>query len=89
MRSADTDPAAERIQLDLLRNATVARRATLARSLSATTLQLARRAIEQANPESDENEIAVRFVATAYGPGLAEGLRRHFERTRPGPPTHR
>ena len=53
MRSADTDPAAERVQLDLLRNATVARRASLARSSSCTALQLTRRAIREVNPAAE------------------------------------
>lgn len=79
MRSADTDLAAERVQLELMRRATVARRASLALSLSRTTLYLARRAIQRAHPAADEHELAVRFVALRYGPTLAEGLRRHLQ----------
>lgn len=79
MRSADTDPKAERVQLDLLRHATVARRASLARSLSCTTLQLTKRAIQESNPTASANELAVRFVAICYGPALADGLRHHLE----------
>lgn len=79
MRSSDTDPRAERVQLDLLRGASVARRAALARSLSCTTLQLTRRAIQETNPMASADELAVRFVAVCYGPALADGLRRHLE----------
>ncbi len=78
MRSPDTSPAAERVQIELLRRASVAQRAALARSLSRTTLQLARRAVERANPDADAQEIAVRFVAICYGRELAESLRQYL-----------
>ena len=79
MRSADTDPAVERVQVELMRQATPARRAALARSLSRTTLELARRAIRQADPNVDEREVAVRFAAICHGPSLANGLRRYLQ----------
>jgi hypothetical protein len=82
MRSADTDPEAERVQLELLRNATTGQRAALARSLSRTTMRLARRAIREVYPDADDDELAVRFVAHFYGPELAEGVRRHLETRR-------
>ncbi len=78
MRSADTSPAAARVQIELLRRASVAQRAALARSLSRTTLQLARRAVERANPDADAQEVAVRFVAICYGRELAESLRQYL-----------
>ena len=79
MRSADTDAATERAQLDLLRNATVARRTSLARSLSCTALQLTRRAIREINPAADADGLAVEFVRICYGRALADGLRRDLE----------
>jgi hypothetical protein len=82
MRSADTDSAAERVQVELLRQATVARRATLARSLSRTVLQLTRRAIQERNPSASAEEIGVRFVEACYGPELAQALQRDLEARR-------
>lgn len=82
MRPADTDPAAERVQLELLRQATVARRASLARSLSCTVMQLTRRALEERYPDATADEISVRFVEVCYGRKLAEGLRRDLEARR-------
>jgi hypothetical protein len=82
MRSADTSPEAERVQLELLRNASPAQRASLARSLSRTTMRLVRRAVREAHPKIDDEEFAVRFVAQVYGPELAEELRRHLEARR-------
>ena len=78
MRSTDTTASAERVQLALLRRATVARRATLARSLSSTTIQLSRRAIRDANPSASADELAVRFADVCYGPALADRLRRYL-----------
>ena len=87
MRSSDTDPAAERVQIDLLRRASVARRAMLARSLSCTVLQLTRRAVEERYPTASPDEQSVRLVEICYGKELAEGLRRDLEarRGRPNP----
>lgn len=82
MRSVDTDLAAERVQLQLLRNATVARRLALARSLSTTALQLSQSAIQKANPTASADELGIRFVALCYGAELAESLRRDLEARR-------
>ncbi|MSQ24195.1 MAG: hypothetical protein EXR58_06555 [Chloroflexi bacterium] len=76
MRSIDTDRTADRVQIELFRTATVARRASLARSLSTTVLQLSQRAIREANPTDDWQALATRFAALCYGRGLAEELKR-------------
>lgn len=78
----DTDPDAEAVQIELLRRAGPARRFALARSLSRTTMALARRALRRAHPRATDEEIAVRFVAIHYGEELARALERHFEGTR-------
>lgn len=75
MHSADTDPATERVQVALLRNATVARRAALARSLSCTTLQLTRRAIQRAHPTADATQVLVELIRACYGGLLADKVR--------------
>lgn len=72
--SIDTDPEAERVQLDLLRRAGPDRRLALALSLSQTTLALARDALRRRYPEATERELALRFVATHYGEALARDL---------------
>lgn len=73
-RPADTDADAERVQLDLLRAATPARRAALAISLTATTIGLSRRALERQSPEASAEDIDLRFVELFYGPELAAEL---------------
>jgi hypothetical protein len=79
MRSADTHPEAEPVQLELLRSATVAQRFALAQSLTRVTMQLARQAVMEAHPTDDPDEFAVNFVTHLYGPELGEGLRRDLE----------
>ena len=78
----DTHPDAERVQLALLRGATIARRVELARSLSQTCMQLARRAIRRADPDASEEAVDLRFVALRYGQPLADGLRAHLQARR-------
>lgn len=60
----------------------MARRSGLARSLSQTTIQLARRAIQRAHPDADEEQISLIFVALHYGQDLADRLRADLARRR-------
>jgi hypothetical protein len=74
-QSADTDLQAEKIQINLLQRATLARRVALAASLSETVVKLATRAICRRNPGLDDHEVLLRFVEIHYGSELAESLR--------------
>jgi hypothetical protein len=82
LRSADTHPDAERVQLELLRNATVAQRFALASSLTDVVMHLARQALMELYPTDDPDQFAVRFVTHLYGAELGEGLRRDLEARR-------
>ena len=82
-RSADTDPDAERVQIELLRQAGAARRAGMAVSLSAQVIGLARRAIRRSLPGATEEEVGLRFVELNYGEELASGLRHFLAARRP------
>lgn len=77
--SRDTRPDAEAVQIALLRRASPARKLRLVRSLTATVVGWSRRAIRRANPEADEREVLLRFVALHYGEDLAAAVRRHLE----------
>ena len=77
----DTHPDAEKVQLDLLRNASTARRFALVRSLSRTVIGLSRRAIRRANPSAGELEIARAFISLHYGEKLAELVYRELKRS--------
>jgi hypothetical protein len=78
----DTHPDAERVQIELLRGASIARRFRLVRSLSQTTMQLAWRALQRAHPDASDEEIAVAFVAIHYDQALADRLRVDLARRR-------
>jgi hypothetical protein len=82
-RSADTDPEAERVQIDLLRRAGPTRRVQMALTLSAQVIGLARLALRRASPGSTDAEIDLEFVARYYGPDLADDLRRYLQARRP------
>jgi hypothetical protein len=81
--SRDTSPEAERVQIELLRQAGPTRRFALARSLSQTVMLLARGGIRRRHPDADEEEVGLIFVATHYGPELAEQVRAYLARRRP------
>ena len=82
-RSADTDPDADRVQIELLRQAGTARRAGMALSLSAQVIGLARRAIRRSLVDPTEEEVSLRFVERHYGEELASDLRRFLAARRP------
>ena len=79
-RSADTTPEAERVQVELLRACSPARRARLALSLSAGVISAARRALVRARPQASANDLDALFVEVHYGPELAEALRAELLR---------
>jgi hypothetical protein len=74
----DTDPAAERVQLDLLRRAGATRRVALALSLSRSMIELSRRGLRRSHPGASERALALLFVALSYGSELADGLRAYW-----------
>ncbi len=79
-RATDTSADAERVQVDLLRAAPVARRLHLAWSLSASVMTAARRAIARANPGVEKTRCELRFIELHYGPALAAALRAELIR---------
>jgi hypothetical protein len=79
-RPADTTPDAERVQVDLLRAAPVARRLHIALQLSATVMTAARRALARADPKASGRDLDLRFVELHYGAGAAEDLRAELDR---------
>ncbi len=81
-RPADTTPEAEEVQLALMRAAPVARRLHLAFSLSATAINLAKRAIARAHPSASTDERDLLFVELHHGRDLARELRSDLERRR-------
>jgi len=75
---SDTPPEIEAIQVALFRQASVAKRIRLLRSLSQTTIQLSQRAMREVSAGTDVREIPLAFVALNYGAALAAQLRAHL-----------
>jgi hypothetical protein len=82
LRSSDTHPDADRVQIELLRGATDAQRAALARSLSCTVMGLVRQGIADRNPTASQDELSVEFIRVCYGPELAREVRQDLEARR-------
>jgi hypothetical protein len=78
-QSEDTNQQAEMVQIGLLRSSTVARRLSMAFSLSETAIGLARRAIRLQNANLTDRDVLLRFVAIHYGPGWAETIAKDLE----------
>jgi hypothetical protein len=81
-QSSDTSPQAEKVQIELIRQSSVARRISVVRSLSQTMMYLSRRAIQRANPSLSERDVDLLFVELHYGKDLADQLRLYMERKR-------
>jgi hypothetical protein len=77
---SDTHPDAEKIQIELIRKASVAQRISMMRSLTSMLANLSRRGIAEANPKLDSREVDLRWVEISYGKPLAEELRSYFEK---------
>lgn len=75
--SRDTDPQSERVQLELLRAASPARKFELSQSMTSDVLRLQRSALRALHPEVDEQEIAFLAVTLNYGEDLAARVRAH------------
>ena len=79
-QSRDTRPEIEEIQISLIRNASIARKVSVVRSLSETTMRLSRKAIARANPGLNDRELDLKFVEYHYGKALANNLREYMDR---------
>ena len=81
-QSTDTHPAAEAVQIDLLKKAGVGRRLSIAFSISESVRRLALDGIRQAHPEASDEEALHIFAEVHYGRTLAEQIRKSLERRR-------
>ncbi len=79
-QSSDTSPEAERVQIDLLRKAGVARRIELAFSLTQSAIELSRQGMWRRYPYASEEELNLLFVELNYGKELADRVRTDLAR---------
>jgi hypothetical protein len=73
--SNDTTPGATRMQIQLLRQAGVARRVAMAEEMTAFALESARMAMQRRHPQASAQEIAFRLCEQRYGSHLAAKVR--------------
>ena len=76
---SDTDSDSLRVQIDLLRQATPARRLGLALALSADVVSLALAGIRRRNPGVSDADAGLRFVEIHYGSELADLVRARLK----------
>jgi hypothetical protein len=81
-QSSDTSPEAERVQIDLLRKAGVARRIELTFSLTQGAIELSRQGMRRRYPHASEEELDLLFVELNYGKELANSVRTTLARKR-------
>jgi hypothetical protein len=78
----DTSPEAERVQIELLRKASPAKRFGLTRSLSQSLIQASRQTIKRLHPELSQEELDLLYIELYYGKDLANRVRADLERRR-------
>ncbi|MSO22582.1 MAG: hypothetical protein EXQ58_04860 [Acidobacteria bacterium] len=81
-QSSVTHPAAEAVQIKLLQKTGIARRLSIAFSISESVRRLALDGIRRAHPEASDEEALHIFAEVHYGRTLAEQLRKSLERRR-------
>ena len=74
----DTSLKAEQVQLGLLRAAGVMRRVELVRNVSASVIEMSRRAIARCHPDWSELDVKLEFVKLNYGEAMADRVRHHI-----------
>jgi hypothetical protein len=79
-QSSDTHPAAEAVQINLLRKAGTSKRLSIAFSLSESVRRLALDGIRRAHPAASDEEALHIFAEVHYGQALAEKVRKSLER---------
>lgn len=79
-QSEDTSPEIERVQIELLRKMSPAKKFNLVRSMTRTMIQASRANIQALHPDADENEHRLLFIELYYGKELADRVRIDGER---------
>jgi len=72
----DTAPEAEKVQIELLPKAGMAKRSNMTLSLSQTVIELSRRALKRANPGLNEFELKILFLSNCWGRELSEKVKK-------------
>lgn len=79
-QSEDTSPEIERVQIELIRKMSPAKKFMLVRSMTQTMIQASRANIQALHPDADESELRLLFIELYYGKELAQRVRMDSER---------
>jgi hypothetical protein len=74
----DTPPDVERVQIELLRQKTLAERFMMVRSLTAFTLGLSREALRRLFPDLPPEQFRLKIIEHHYGKELAQSVRDYL-----------
>lgn len=77
-QSSDTSPEIERVQIELLRKASPAKRFAIMASWSHFITEVAKQGIRRDYPEADEQEVALILLGRLHGQGLADKVRAYL-----------
>ena len=83
-QSPDTSPEAERIQIELIRKMSPAKKFNLVRSMTRTMIQASRENIRSLHPDLNEKDLNLLFIELYYGKDLATRVRIYQERWKAG-----
>jgi len=79
-QSSDTSPEIERVQIELLRKASLQKRFAITEEWSEFIVEVAKQGIRRDYPEASEDEVALMLVARLYGQPLADKVRAYLAR---------
>ena len=79
-QSMDTSPEAERVQIELIRKASPAKRFTIMEAWSQFLIEANKQGIRKNRPDLSEEKVGLTFVANNYGQALADQLREDLSR---------
>ena len=77
-QSYDTHLETEKVQISLLKKASVSKRLSKVRSLSQSVIRLSRRAISRANPSFNQSEVDIAFLKFHYGHELSKSVKKYL-----------
>lgn len=78
-QSIDTHPEIEKIQISILKKESIAKKFSHVRSLSETTIRLAKRGIARTNKNLNEKQINLLFINYMYGKDMAFKVEKYLE----------
>src|SRR6266566_5057276 len=83
-QSEDTSPEMERVQIELIRKASIAKRFAIMQAWSQLLIEASRENIRRLHPDASKEELTLILVELYYGKELANLVRTQMERRRSG-----